>query len=431
MFTINNNLGSGRQGSENILNVISIMLIAIVFVVQIFSKVKAGFDDYGLTEWLINYSGGFIRRGLPGSFIYFLFASHQYLAKYFVIAVSIILYVSFLFYFILSTRKLFPVYLTLSPVLMGAPVYSDFWMRKDVLGLYFLVLALVLSISKRRTYLRVILVNLVLIVSLFSHEAFAFYGLPAVLIINVLVLLPISGTIKRALFKSGILLLPAFVAFLLVIIFRGNRAIALKIHNSWRELWILTDSNSNYLSGPNGSIGCLQRSAWQELSISAKELNAFSHGIYVPLALSVTVCICFIALLKLIFSCNRNYHEKSMMQLSATFVVIKKRLFFYVLVFQFVFISPLFILAIDYGRWIFFWTVSSVIIFRMLTEHFKQINLVFPGNTADLIVSQTQKFPFNKWILLFLGLPISGWSVNHFVFSSPLGSVFKILIFGN
>jgi len=427
MSGINDNPGSGRSRAEYALNAISVILIGTVFVVQVFSKTKASFDDFGLTEWLINYSGGFVRRGLPGSVIHFLFANRMDMVNYFVIGISAVLYISFLFYFIISTAKLFPVYVTLSPILMGAPVYGNFWMRKDVLGLYFLVLALALTVSKRKTYLKIAVVNLILIVSLLSHEAFAFYGLPAVWIVNAFVLQPVSGTIRRALFKSAVFLLPAFLAFLLVINFRGNQAIALKIHNSWSALWISIDSNSNYLSGPDGSIRCLQRSASAELGISAKELTMFSHGIYVPLAVLTTICLCFILVIKFISGYRSGNYERGIPQLPAASPANQKKLFVYILFLQFLFISPLFVLAIDYGRWIFFWMLSSVIIFRILSKHFSTVTLISPQISSGLVVSLVQKFPFNSWLLLLLGIPLTGWSVHYFVFSSPLGSVLKIL----
>jgi hypothetical protein len=46
--------------------VILVGLLLWAFASQLLAALSWGHDSYQLTEWLINYAGGFVRRGLPG-----------------------------------------------------------------------------------------------------------------------------------------------------------------------------------------------------------------------------------------------------------------------------------------------------------------------------------------------------------------------------
>lgn len=48
----------------------SFLVIFILFVVSAFFA-RQYFSDYVFREWLINYSHGFVRRGLPGTIFFF------------------------------------------------------------------------------------------------------------------------------------------------------------------------------------------------------------------------------------------------------------------------------------------------------------------------------------------------------------------------
>ena len=75
-----------------------LLLIASFSVIWLFIKKDVG-NDWGISEWIINYQGGFTRRGLPGEvafiiaqtldlklrFVIFLFQSFFYLTYLFLI----------------------------------------------------------------------------------------------------------------------------------------------------------------------------------------------------------------------------------------------------------------------------------------------------------------------------------------------------------
>ena len=77
---------------------IQILIIALfigAFIIQVFSAFGWGHESWQMTDWLINYEGGFVRRGLPGTL--FLMASEKtgiypnYLVIFFSVVIFLIL----------------------------------------------------------------------------------------------------------------------------------------------------------------------------------------------------------------------------------------------------------------------------------------------------------------------------------------------------
>ncbi|MDD5227029.1 MAG: hypothetical protein PHV97_07615, partial [Candidatus Omnitrophica bacterium] len=85
------------------------VVMALVFVVavclQIFRSFHWGHDNYGMTEWLINYAGGFVRRGLPGTMIYWLTLRTGIQANYIAIFLSVVSFTRVLSFFLLRSKR--------------------------------------------------------------------------------------------------------------------------------------------------------------------------------------------------------------------------------------------------------------------------------------------------------------------------------------
>ena len=89
-----------------------------------------------ITEWLINYQGGFTRRGLSGETIYFLSNSLK------ISPIFLIWFICIFSYFLLiklifneAKNKVSKVFL-LSPGVLLAPIIGDFLIRKDILLIF-------------------------------------------------------------------------------------------------------------------------------------------------------------------------------------------------------------------------------------------------------------------------------------------------------
>ncbi len=95
---------------------------------------------------------------------------------------------------------------------------------------------------------------------------------------------------------------------------------------------------------------------------------------------------------------------------------------------------PLFIIAHDYGRWIFIWLSSSCLLFSLIITIFKKDSLNLEVRIKrlkifnQLIPSIKNQKNYNT-IILLLGLPHCCWSLGRYLISNPIGFSIKNLIF--
>ena len=96
--------------------------------------------------------------------------------------------------------------------------------------------------------------------------------------------------------------------------------------------------------------------------------------------------------------------------------------------------TPLFIIAHDYGRWIFIWLTSSCLLFSLIIKIFKKESIQLESKVKK-IKTLNKLFPVIKnqrnynTIILLLGLPHCCWSVGRYLISNPIGFSIKNFIF--
>jgi hypothetical protein len=215
----------------------------------------------------------------------------------------------------------------------------------------------------------------------------------------------------------------SIAAFGLAVAFHGNTTIANSINYSWRDLWVYIEPSGCCFNKPSAAIDSLQWSTSQGLALSASVLHEFSMGVYVPFAWIITIFLCFYFMVNSIGSPSKygNGEEDS----QALFL--HKRRLAKIMIFQFVFVSPLFVFGWDFGRWIFLWTSSSLAVY--LTEIDLNFSIFrYIDKTSDFLLRLINKFAQPKpWYLLFFGIPSCCWTVNGFIFSSPAGFFAKAM----
>ena len=99
--------------------------------------------------------------------------------------------------------------------------------------------------------------------------------------------------------------------------------------------------------------------------------------------------------------------------------------FLNILIFQIIVISPLFVLGWDFGRWIFLWSISSIILFiyginfdnKMVVHAYPYFKKIQQGYINQYISR-------NSWLLLLFGIPGCCWSFWGFIGSSSVGYYF-------
>jgi len=254
------------------------------------------------------------------------------------------------------------------------------------------------------------LINSISIISILNHESFIFYALPSFVI-----LLIFSNKLFRKeklislIFESLLFLLPSLFCSFLVFYFRGSPEIALEIHKGWQNFSEILPSNEIlFLDKPSGAIEAI---GWNfsnafQLLIQVLDGTTSYRPIWNPAMWLYSIFI--------ISQFFIGAGLKNLKRLKANVILI-----------QFAFISPLFILGWDYGRWIFLWISSSLFFCTALIDISKNDQFII-----SKIENISPNFLLNKMngitllgklqiIYLFISIPVYMWSFKKFLFGTP------------
>ncbi len=414
--------------------------LSVIFIYQCITGYEK--SSWNVTEWLINYEGGFVRRGLPGQLILFMYEGLN-VNPYFLIiglcAVSYITFVGIIFYH--SQHKKFPNILLPSAFLLGGPIINDFWVRKDVTLLLFFISALYI-IKSYRSVASVFAFNIIIVIAILCHETFGFWALSTLILVYTLSIPDKKqrSFLHKLSFSFGYFS-PSIIVFLVCIYFKGNLDIANTIWASWEDI---TFPKTGLLDTvPPAAIHSLSWSLRQGMSLSFYLLVEFSYGIYVPVGIFFTLMSVYL----LVSNSSEIKDVDNTKSRNKIFdSLIEKDILAKWLIIQFVLIFPLFILGWDYGRWIFIWCASSLSLFLILPLETHQgmrelgiwrvltrvrqntFRLIFGKLISRQLISQSpRKFQFLVLLFLFTGVSVTGWNLLTFIITSPLGIISQLL----
>tara|TARA_B100001769_G_scaffold77108_1_gene58145 strand:- start:1079 stop:1948 length:870 start_codon:yes stop_codon:yes gene_type:complete len=274
-----------------------------------------------------------------------------------------------------------------------------------------------LNLKKIKSFPSFILVNFFSITAILSHEGYGIWALPSILFLIFLYVESYLKNFLKSLITTFGLMIPSIISFIFCIIFKGNNDNAIAIHESWKELKYLIPSNGLLDSmNPEGAIGWIGLNLDSSFQLSMSSFSKFNLFIFWhPLMWTITI---FFAIR--LFSGLKNDPFFNL-----------KRIFIFI---QLILFIPLFIIAHDYGRWIFIWISSSCLLFSYLLIIFKK-NLIHLEEKFKKIKIFNKLFPAIKTqkiyntILLFLGIPHCCWSLGRYLVSNPIGFSIKNLIF--
>lgn len=183
-------------------------------------------NEYSYTEFLINYQGGFTRRGLIGELLYQLYSWHPFPIDVSLTVVSLIIFFTVIAFFFYQFRKQgYCWWILLSPLFLSAAFYI---VRKDYL-LYLIMIGCFYMLRRgvsRQIYF--VCAGLLAIVALLVHEASFFWGIP-------IYLLFIYDYCKQPLLKWTLILMPIAI-FAINCAFVGSPATAHAIVDSWNAI---------------------------------------------------------------------------------------------------------------------------------------------------------------------------------------------------
>jgi hypothetical protein len=386
--------------SSSVLVLLSVVLLIPPFILHIW-RTYTNISSWQITEWLISYDGGFVRRGIGGEIVKTLSFVFELSPSLIIIILSVVSWLFLLFLVLRESKGLLPSYIVLSPVFLGMPIYSDFLVRKDVLGLLLLAVSF-LVIRSWSGIKKYVAVSSLLTFGVLNHESIIFYGFPIIILTEVFANKDIEW--KRNLVPY----FPLLLVGLVVVISKGNEDTALQISYFWNSF--LTEKYAEFccLDKNPAAIDAIGWTTQRGLSLSLGLLNDFANGfIYVPMAWILTIFLC------LQFG-SWSLNEAVARQFTKIFLV------------QLFFVSPLFLLGWDLGRWIFFISVSSLLwvsIFREVEISNKYLDYL----EGFVRLGQRLNTKELGFVGLIVGVPGCCWSLGKVIVATPLGDSLYIL----
>lgn len=404
----------------------AINVIMIVFSMKtLYDIIKNGYyaiknnNIWSLHEFYINYQGGFIRRGLFGEIIYqfclLTGANPQFIVG--IICILCFIFVIYTFFIIFKKNGIKWWILPLSIFLASLDV-----VRKDFFFITNLILILYTYRSSIPIWLKVLIINIIVIFTILCHEAFFFVCVPflTLIILRDKITIP-SFTLRVA------ACLPIWFAMFVVTRHHGDLVSANVIQQSWANIipnWDpnlpFDDSTKNYA----GSIGAL---AWT--TEYAAKLHFSINFLYTSLRIPgyiirpIAIILLFYFALNYIkyFSSNKTHN--------------RTHLFFNIFLFQFLSLLPMFtILSCDTRRICFYWFSSSFAFFLILSEEILIRSFHYWYHTFTLKIQTwgCKVLPSNKTITLFLIFlvcaPYTGNNIVNAITSSVIMQYVRIII---
>lgn len=341
--------------------------VSIVKTINVNNKMSS-FSGFEISDWLINYEGGFVRRGLLGQ-ILFKVSQFWLLDLKLVILCIIFIFssVSLLLVLHIFIRKGWSLLIIPTGSFFGW-TFFNIWSRRDFISL--LLVFFIFRIYKQidaSKYLsgKLALFYVFSIAQLLIHEASFFYTFPILMLYYFCEDSSHISFTKRII-STLLLFSPILITLIILSFFHGNLPTAIAIWNSWGR--ILPDSSFSDLSVYSIGKG-VEALTWSITETGIKHIKgAFlgypsSHIWKIPIVLFNILSAYY--LITRVNKVNMGlYKRKELDNISLSNIVI----------IQFIFMLPMFtFLSCDWGRTIPYWLISSIFFFYYFENDFTNV----------------------------------------------------------
>jgi len=416
--------------------VATVTAAAVVAAFAVSALAQHGIRDlapYNLGEFLISYQGGFVRRGLFGEILYRLSPSaDQAHIEQVIIASSVFAYgccFALVWRWLIrySGSAIITLLVILQPFLFAFPILEFQWIRKDCfLLLAFYASAIVLG---RGAPMRFVVVNFVSIIAILTHESYGFSFLPLLALLAAAPVADTDSPIRRIARSIG-RLTPSLLTFALVLVRHGNALVADRIIGSWqaRGVFLYDQPDPRYRSAVRAlaqSAGEASSTLWQ-LVQAAQDGNWIVPAYWLAAIPISATALCIAAVYRrgsrpspcrpTDRMLNRDFKEASAC-LSITGCCF----------------APLFVLGLDFGRWVFLWLAASLaIVFTDRRSSFLSTVHGAMSPSARSIARRTRQALFGPLAALFgfgssWASPLTAMAVTIWCFPMPIGLISKDL----
>ena len=377
---------------------VSIFLFLELFLgFRAFLRGDLSYDSMMLSDWFINYEGGFVRRGLIGQILLIIFRIVPYSIIYAIIAIYLgsLCILLYLLYHVFKKNG-WSFFISIFPVC----IYISFLgVRRDyiMLILCYIVFMLFKDFLCTKSISKIVLCNIISSAAIMMHEVFFFFTIPILIVLSYTKYQ--KASIKSIIFPI-LYLFPSFITMYLVCIYKGDMGIAQTIWESWTPYF--TDYP---LSEKVPQIG--QAVEWLSYDTSYAipfHFNKVWLSFFLPgipsLPINFYVIVCTYIIITRLNTINIGFwpiQSVDSQKLGS------------ILLLQFLFLMPLFgFLSCDFGRIIMYWALSSLFAYHWFSKDIQIPTFLLSISSQIQSVIDTTKVVSNKWIYIaiLITLPI-------------------------
>lgn len=369
-------------------NILTIYFIAIICFVAIYSFVYIpDYETYEISDWMINYEGGFVRRGLIGQCLLWANHIHSFDIRYAIVLIEAFFYVLFLYLiFKIFNKYKWSLLGAMFPIVCSTTSLTVY--RRDfmMLCLCYLSYKLFFRYLKDNGINSLIISIMIMSVSITIYEPIFFVMVP-VLVLQ-------YWNKKKNIINTLFIFLIPILCMVLSCIFRGTDNQVNDIWQSWLPYL------SQYVDIQNENIGF----AIQFLGLTNQEVFSLHYECTfrdnMPLWTIISLIIVFSLAYFLCTYVPSVYREGKRLCENIDKYEISK-----ILLFQLFIQLPIFtLLSCDYGRTIPMSLYTSFFIFHMSKKNGYKVyvtNII--GKTSDKIINSLNSYTvFNTpWFYIF------------------------------
>ena len=386
MTQISNGTQSGRE-----LGAAYILFIALLTVpITVFRALHP--NGWTPGDWLVNYEGGFVRRGLPGETI--LLVAHGLHLSPLLLGSFLPLLFYVLLYFVVwqlyrrSSGDLWTFAALVSPATLAFPVLDPVGAFRKELILLVALASLLLWIVRRpspNVVLLIVFLTLTGTICTLSHE-----GLLPFLLYLLGALWMGLGDLRRAVKIAVIPVLATAGTLLAVLHHRGN---ALEEQTICRSLGAAPPIVCS------GSIAYLAKGTNVARADVIRNIHAYHYLFYYPMV--ALLGLLPLAALGYRLAKDRSVKRDVLVVIGTSAVALLASL-------------PLFVYAMDWGRWIYIHILSVFLLLLFLDIREQRLGLAAPGIANQRVPKPVYVSYQPWWVLAVLLIYATCWNIPHF-----------------
>lgn len=325
---------------------------------------ELNYYSFSISDWLINYEGGFVRRGIIGELIYLCYDIHPFSVKTCIFTTNIISFLIFLYLFWKICNRYGFTIIPLLAIFCETQLMSFVYRRDFILLLLaYITFLCFCKYFRKRNIIYVLLSNIIMCTSILIHEAFFFFVIPVLLLTSLFINDDKKG--RKIITCIMFFLLPV-LTMTIVSLYKGTSEISSVIWQSWHNVFLTypDDSATKIGQGVMWLSRELPDAAYFHLATNFRVHYGLLATVYCLAGFFILMSFTyFMVLYNPRFRNNRYDYEVKHFALAR------------ILTIQFAAMLPMFtVLSCDYARTFLYCVASSIFYYDCLKKHHLSLN---------------------------------------------------------